>query len=106
MTIEAADIGTGITNLKFSDGVAAANASYFVLSDGTNNAEVLLSGTPVFYSGTTGGANVPVTRAQWGTSAAAHTPGHYVSLFTEATTTAQPILHLQYIHDHQLYLVD
>ena len=87
MTIEAADIGTGVTNLKFSDGVAAANASYFVLSDGTNNAEVLLSGTPVFYSGTTGGANVPVTRAQWGTSAAAHKPGQYVSLFTEATTT-------------------
>ena len=64
MTIEAADIGTGVTNLKFSDGVSAANASYFVLSEGTNNAEVLLSGTPVFYSGTTGGANVPVTRAQ------------------------------------------
>ena len=87
VSIEAADIGTGVTSLKFSDGVTAATPSYFVLSEGTANPEVLLSGAVTFYSGATGGANVAVTRAQWGTSAAAHKPGQLVSLYTEATTT-------------------
>ena len=89
MNIEIADIASGATTLKMSDGTASVGSSYFVLSDGITGytAEVILVGTPTFYSGTTGGANVTVTRAQFGTSAAAHRSGQMVSFFQDAGTT-------------------
>ena len=89
MNIEIADIASGATTLKMSDGTASAGSSYFVLSDGVNGytAEVILVGTPTFYSGTTGGANVTVTRGQFGTSAAAHRSGQMVSFYQDAGTT-------------------
>tara|TARA_B100001778_G_scaffold317393_1_gene305031 strand:- start:470 stop:2389 length:1920 start_codon:yes stop_codon:yes gene_type:complete len=89
MNIEIADIASGATTLKMSDGTASVGSSYFVLSDGVTGytAEVILVGTPTFYSGTTGGANVTVTRAQFGTSAAAHRSGQMVSFYQDAGTT-------------------
>ena len=89
MNIEIADIASGATTLKMGDGTASVGSSYFVLSDGVTGytAEVILVGTPTFYSGTTGGANVTVTRAQFGTSAAAHRSGQMVSFYQDAGTT-------------------
>ena len=89
MNIEIADIASGATTLKMSDGTASVGSSYFVLSDGVTGytAEVILVGTPTFYSGTTGGANVTVTRGQFGTSAAAHRSGQMVSFYQDAGTT-------------------
>lgn len=89
MNIEIADIASGATTLKMSDGTASVGSSYFVLSDGITGytAEVISVGTPTFYSGTTGGANVTVTRAQFGTSAAAHRSGQMVSFYQDAGTT-------------------
>ena len=89
MEIEIADIASGDTTLKVSDGTASVGASYFVLSDGVNGytPEIILVGTPTFYSGTTGGANVTVTRGQFGTSAAAHRSGQMVSFYQDAGQT-------------------
>ena len=89
MNIEIADIASGATTLKMSDGTASAGSSCFVLSDGVNGytPEVIQVGTPTFYSGTTGGANATVTRAQFGTSAAAHPSGQMVSFFQDSGTT-------------------
>tara|TARA_B100000927_G_scaffold290461_1_gene289371 strand:- start:6 stop:1919 length:1914 start_codon:yes stop_codon:yes gene_type:complete len=89
MSIEIADIASGATTLKVSDGSASVGSSYFVLSDGVNGytPEIIQVGTPTFYSGTTGGANVTVTRAQFGTSAAAHRSGQMVSFYQDAGTT-------------------
>ena len=77
------------TTPKVSDGSASVGSSYFVLSDGVNGytPEIILVGTPTFYSGTTGGANVTVTRGQFGTSAAAHRSGQMVSFYQDAGQT-------------------
>ena len=90
LNIEVADIASGDTSLKFVDGLALqGNPGYFVLSDGITgyNAEIILAGAATFYSGTTGGANVAVTRAQFGTTAAAHQSGQLVSIYTDSGTT-------------------
>tara|TARA_B100000287_G_scaffold432316_1_gene491339 strand:- start:56 stop:1951 length:1896 start_codon:yes stop_codon:yes gene_type:complete len=90
LNIEVADIASGATSLKFVDaGALQGNPAYFVLSDGITgyNAEIILAGAATFYSGTTGGANVAVTRAQFGTTAAAHQSGQLVSLYTDSGTT-------------------
>ena len=90
LNIEVADIASGDTSLKFVDGLALqGNPGYFVLSDGITgyNAEIILAGAATFYSGTTGGANVAVTRAQFGTTAAAHPSGQLASIYTDSGTT-------------------
>jgi len=90
LNVEVADIASGDTSLKFVDGLALqGNPAYFVLSDGITgyNPEIILAGAATFYSGTTGGANVAVTRAQFGTTAAAHPSGQLVSLYTDSGTT-------------------
>ena len=90
LNVEVADIASGATSLKFVDGLALqGNPAYFVLSDGVTgyNPEIILAGAATFYSGTTGGANVAVTRAQFGTTAAAHQSGQLVSLYTDSGTT-------------------
>ena len=90
LNIEVADIASGDTSLKFVDGEALqGNPAYFVLSDGITGytPEIILAGAATFYSGTTGGANVAVTRAQFGTTAAAHQSGQLVSLYTDSGTT-------------------
>ena len=90
LNIEVADIASGDTSLKFVDGLALqGNPGYFVLSDGITgyNAEIILAGAATFYSGTTGGANVAVTRAQFGTTAAAHQSGQLVAIYTDSGTT-------------------
>ena len=90
LNVEVADIASGATSLKFVDGLALqGNPAYFVLSDGVTgyNPEIILAGAATFYSGTTGGANVAVTRAQFGTTAAAHPSGQLVSLYTDSGTT-------------------
>ena len=90
LNIEVADIASGDTSLKFVDGLALnGNPGYFVLSDGITgyNPEIILAGAATFYSGTTGGANVAVTRAQFGTTAAAHQSGQLVSIYTDSGTT-------------------
>jgi len=90
LNVEVADIASGATSLKFVDGLALnGNPGYFVLSDGITgyNPEIILAGAATFYSGTTGGANVAVTRAQFGTTAAAHPSGQLVSIYTDSGTT-------------------
>ena len=90
LNIEVADIASGDTSLKFVDGLALnGNPGYFVLSDGITgyNPEIILAGAATFYSGTTGGANVAVTRAQFGTTAAAHPSGQLASIYTDSGTT-------------------
>ena len=90
LNVEVADIASGDTSLKFVDGLALqGNPAYFVLSDGITgyNPEIILAGAATFYSGTTGGANVAVTRAQFGTTAVAHQSGQLVSLYTDSGTT-------------------
>ena len=90
LNVEVGDIASGDTSLKFVDGEALqGNPAYFVLSDGITgyNAEIILAGAATFYSGTTGGANVAVTRAQFGTTAVAHQSGQLVSLYTDSGTT-------------------
>jgi len=90
LNVEVADIASGASSLKFVDGLALqGNPAYFVLSDGITgyNPEIILAGAATFYSGTTGGANVAVTRAQFGTTAVAHPSGQLVSLYTDSGTT-------------------
>ena len=90
LNIEVADIASGDTSLKFVDGLALnGNPGYFVLSDGITgyNPEIILAGAATFYSGTSGGANVAVTRAQFGTTAAAHPSGQLASIYTDSGTT-------------------
>ena len=90
MSLEVADIASGDTSLKFVDAGALQGAgAYFVLSDGITGytAEIILAGAATFYSGTTGGGDVAVTRAQFGTTAAAHQSGQVVSLYTDSATT-------------------
>tara|TARA_B100000427_G_scaffold329399_1_gene345429 strand:+ start:3270 stop:5165 length:1896 start_codon:yes stop_codon:yes gene_type:complete len=90
LNVEVADIASGATSLKFVDGLALqGNPGYFVLSDGITGytPEIILAGAATFYSGTTGGANVAVTRAQFGTTAAAHPSGQLVSIYTDSGTT-------------------
>ena len=90
LNVEVGDIASGDTSLKFVDGLALnGNPGYFVLSDGITgyNPEIILAGAATFYSGTTGGANVAVTRAQFGTTAAAHQSGQLVSIYTDSGTT-------------------
>ena len=90
LNVEVADIASGDTSLKFVDGLALqGNPAYIVLSDGITgyNPEIILAGAATFYSGTTGGANVAVTRAQFGTTAVAHPSGQLVSLYTDSGTT-------------------
>jgi hypothetical protein len=90
LNAEVADIASGATSLKFVDGeTLAGNPAYFVLSDGVTGytPEIILAGAATFYSGTTGGADVAVTRAQFGTTAAAHRSGQLVALYTDSGTT-------------------
>ncbi len=90
LNVEVPDIASGATSLKFVDGLALnGNPGYFVLSDGITgyNPEIILAGAATFYSGTTGGANVAVTRAQFGTTAAAHPSGQLASIYTDSGTT-------------------
>ena len=81
--IELAQIGAGDTSLPFSS-VTNFNANdYIVLSD----SEVLTVTSATFYTGTTGGGTVVVSRAALGTTAVAHDSGQYVTAYTPQGTT-------------------
>ena len=89
MYAEVADITSGATTLKASDGTSTPNNAVFVLSDGVNGytAEIVqITGTS-FWSGTTGGADITVTRGALGTTAAAHRAGQLCMLYSPGTTT-------------------
>lgn len=89
MYAEVADITSGATTLKASDGTSTPNNAVFVLSDGVNGytAEILQITGTTFWSGTTGGADITVTRGALGTTAAAHRAGQLCMLYSPGTTT-------------------
>ena len=96
MNIEIDDITTGATSLKIVNGSAvevggSATAHYFVLDEtpATGYATEILQTTTslTFYSGTTGGATVGVTRGLFGTTAGPHRAGQNVALYKDQTTT-------------------
>ena len=96
MNIEIDDITTGATSLKIVNGSAvevggSATAHYFVLDQtpATGYATEILQTTTslTFYSGTTGGATVGVTRGLFGTTAGPHRAGQNVNLYTDQATT-------------------
>ncbi len=88
-SIEMADMGTGVTSVPCTTGTNINAGDYIVVSEGTANAEVMTAGAFTYYNAptNTGGGTLAVTRAQLGTSAAAHVPGQYVTAYTPSTNT-------------------
>ena len=89
MYLEVADITSGATTLKASDGTSTPNNAVFVLSDGVQGytAEIVQITGTTFWSGTTGGADITVTRGALGTTAAAHRSGQLCMVYSPGTTT-------------------
>ena len=90
LNAEVADITNVATAVNVSDGTQSVANSYFVLSDGAAApyaAEILGVTSATFWSGTTGGADLVVTRAQVGTTAGAHRSGQLATFYSAATTT-------------------
>ena len=99
MSMEVADITAGAVSIKgvnitplFTGDPAAFTQCYFVLTDSPSppagqNTEILSATAASYYSGTTGGGNVTVTRGVFGTTASTHRAGQNVAIYRDAATT-------------------
>jgi len=81
--VEMADIGAADTVIPMSSLTNINAGDYLAISD----SEVVTVASPTFYSGTTGGGTITITRAQLGTAATTHTPGQYLTSYTPSNTT-------------------
>ena len=88
--LEIADMGAGVTSIPVTDGIGLSANDLLVFDPEGANAEIVTVQSVTFYNAptNTGGADVVVTRGSLGTTAAAQTPGQFVTAYTpDATTT-------------------
>lgn len=87
LNVELPDITAGATAMNVSDGTASVAGSVFVLSADSPSPEIISVTSATFWNGTTGGADMVVTRGNLGTTAGTHTPGQLVTFYSASTTT-------------------